>query len=141
MKNDSLYGGGKKHPCEDLDRLSRRELIPEISQWRKEPEPASVVVEAPVYRREVGLWEHQKYFVKLAFDAHRGSHGARFVLADQVGLGKTLQLAMAAQLMALVGDKLVLVLVPKPPSPTVAERTRYAARPSVGDLGRPPVGR
>ena len=98
----------------DLDRLSRRELIPEIGQWREEPEPASAVVEAPVYRREVGLWEHQKYFVKLAFDAHRGPHGARFVLADQVGLGKTLQLAMAAQLMALVGDKPVLVLAPKP---------------------------
>ena len=72
---------------EDLDRLSRREVIPELDQWREEPEPASAIVETPVYRREVGLWEHQKYFVKLAFDAHRGSHGARFVLADQVGLG------------------------------------------------------
>ena len=61
----------------------------------------------------MGLWEHQKYFVKLAFDAHRGPHGARFVLADQVGLGKTLQLAMAAQLMALVGDRPVLALAPK----------------------------
>ena len=99
---------------EDVDRLSRRELIPDLSQWRSEPDPASVVVEAPVYRKEVGLWEHQKYFVKLAFDAHRGPHGARFVLADQVGLGKTLQLAMAAQLMALIGDKPVLVLAPKP---------------------------
>ncbi|MDD9982325.1 MAG: helicase-related protein, partial [Gammaproteobacteria bacterium] len=99
---------------EDLERLSRRELIPDLSQWREEPDPASVVVEAPVYRKEVGLWEHQKYFVKLVFDAHRGPHGARFVLADQVGLGKTLQLAMAAQLMALVGDKPVLVLAPKP---------------------------
>jgi hypothetical protein len=35
------------------------------------------------------------------------------VLADQVGLGNTLQLAMAAQLMALLGEKPVLVLVPK----------------------------
>ena len=40
---------------QDLDRLSRRELIGEIQRWRDEPEPASVVVEAPVYRREVGL--------------------------------------------------------------------------------------
>ena len=70
-------------------------------------------MEAPVYRREVGLWEHQKHFVKLAFDAHRGPHGARCVLADQVGLGKTLQLAMAAQLMALAGERPVLVLAPK----------------------------
>ena len=97
----------------DLDRLSRRELIGAVTSWREAPDPASAVVESPVYRREVGLWEHQKHFVKLAFDAHRGPHGARFVLADQVGLGKTLQLAMAAQLMALVGDRPVLVLAPR----------------------------
>ena len=97
----------------DLDRLSRRELIGNVTHWREAPDPASAVVEAPVYRKEVGLWEHQKHFVKLAFDAHRGPHGARFVLADQVGLGKTLQLAMAAQLMALVGEKPVLVLAPR----------------------------
>ena len=97
----------------DLDRLARREVIREVDRWRDDPHPASAVIEAPVYRREVGLWEHQKYFVKLAFDAHRGPHGARFVLADQVGLGKTLQLAMAAQLMALVGERPVLVLAPK----------------------------
>ncbi len=99
---------------QDLERLSRRESVGDVSRWREEPDPASVVVEAPVYRKEVGLWEHQKHFVKLAFDAHRGPHGARFVLADQVGLGKTLQLAMAAQLMALAGDGPVLVLAPKP---------------------------
>ena len=97
----------------DLDRLSRRELIGDIRGWREAPDPASTIVEAPVYRQEIGLWEHQKHFVKLAFDAHRGPHGARFVLADQVGLGKTLQLAMAAQLMALAGDRPVLVLAPR----------------------------
>ena len=97
----------------DLDRLARRELINTVQNWRDAPDPASAMVEAPVYRRETGLWEHQKHFVKLAFDAHRGPHGARFVLADQVGLGKTLQLAMAAQLMALIGDRPVLVLAPR----------------------------
>ena len=98
---------------QDLDRLSRREQLSDLKLWRDEPDPAATVVEAPVYRAAVGLWEHQKHFVKLAFDAHRGTHGARFVLADQVGLGKTLQLAMAAQLMALIGDRPVLVLAPK----------------------------
>ena len=97
----------------DLDRLARREAILDVDRWRQNPAPAAVFIEAPVYRREAGLWEHQKHFVKLAFDAHQGPHGARFVLADQVGLGKTLQLAMAAQLMALVGDRPVLVLAPK----------------------------
>ncbi len=97
----------------DLDRLARREVISEINHWRDDPNPASAIIEAPVYRREAGLWEHQKHFVKLAFDAHQGPHGARLILADQVGLGKTLQLAMAAQLMALVGDRPILILAPK----------------------------
>jgi hypothetical protein len=73
-----------------------------------------VIIETPVYRKEVGLWEHQKYFVKLAYDAHSGPIGkARYVLADQVGLGKTIQLAMAAQLMALTGTKPILIICPK----------------------------
>jgi len=105
---------------EDIDRLSRREVIG-VGDWRRkpgtdhdDPTPAPVFVEAPVYRKHVGLWEHQKFFVKLAFDAHlHQPGGARFVLADQVGLGKTIQLAMAAELMALAGDKPVLVLAPK----------------------------
>jgi hypothetical protein len=99
---------------QDIERLSRRHELPDVGAWRDAPDPAAPVIEAPVYRKEVGLWEHQKFFVKLAFDAHRGPHGARFVLADQVGLGKTLQLAMSAQLMALVGERPVLVLAPKP---------------------------
>ena len=49
-----------------------------------------------------------------AFDAHTRPHGARFVLADQVGLGKTIQLALSAMLMALHGDKPILILLPKP---------------------------
>jgi PLD-like domain/Helicase conserved C-terminal domain/SNF2-related domain len=102
---------------EDIERLSRRSVIRSVPEWRSEPVTAAPLIEAPVYRREAGLWEHQKYFVDLAFRMHRGlqgRHGARFVLADQVGLGKTLQLAMAAELMALIGDKPVLILAPKP---------------------------
>jgi PLD-like domain len=80
---------------EDVGRLALRRVLPDIEGWREEPEPAAPIIESPVYRRECGLWEHQKVFVKLAFDAHRGPHGARLILADMVGLGKTLQLAMA----------------------------------------------
>ncbi|MBG0764785.1 MAG: DEAD/DEAH box helicase family protein, partial [Tissierellales bacterium] len=70
-------------------------------------------VESPVYRQHLGLWDHQKYFVKKAYDDHQKEYGARYVLADQVGLGKTIQLAMSAQLMALKGDNPVLIIVPK----------------------------
>jgi superfamily II DNA or RNA helicase len=105
---------------QDIQRLAGREILPTVSDWEAEsaPEgtltPAPAVIEAPVYRQEVGLWAHQKYFVKTVFDAHRGPLGkARFVLADQVGLGKTLQLAMSAQLIALTGTRPILVICPK----------------------------
>jgi hypothetical protein len=76
---------------------------------------ATAAVETPVYRREQGLWPHQKYFARLALERHRLG-GARLVLADQVGLGKTIQLAMAALLMALDDPDggPILVLAPKP---------------------------
>jgi SNF2 family DNA or RNA helicase len=72
-----------------------------------------VIVESPVYRKELGLWEHQKYFVNTVFRDHQKSYGARYILADQVGLGKTIQLALSAQLMALGGSKPILIIVPK----------------------------
>jgi hypothetical protein len=63
----------------------------------------------------LGLWPHQKYFAQLALERHRLG-GARLVLADQVGLGKTVQLAMAALLMAIDDPDggPILVLAPKP---------------------------
>jgi superfamily II DNA or RNA helicase len=98
----------------DIERLSRRTTFATVKDWagQKEPEPASPIVELPVYRKENGLWAHQKYFVKLAFEAHREG-GARFVLADQVGLGKTVQLGLVAKLIALTGSRPILVIVPK----------------------------
>ncbi|MGI8550545.1 MAG: phospholipase D-like domain-containing anti-phage protein [Dehalococcoidia bacterium] len=99
---------------QEIARLSHRVVIPSVEQWRQspQPDPAAPVVELPLYRRENGLWAHQKYFVRLAFEAHKRG-GARYVLADQVGLGKTVQLALAAKLMALWGERPVLVLAPK----------------------------
>jgi hypothetical protein len=119
---DALWGSSAAVPLaefviDDIGRLSERRVVSTLQDWVGEdgkPEPASVVIESPVYRREVGLWEHQKYFVKLVFEEHLGPMGkARFLLADQVGLGKTLQLAMSAMLMALTGDKPILVICPK----------------------------
>ena len=98
----------------DIGRLARRQEIP-VEQWSREPvsEPAAGIVETPVYRKEYGLWAHQKYFIKLAHDVHQRG-GARFVLADQVGLGKTVQLALSVMLMVLQGTRPALIIVPKP---------------------------
>ena len=98
----------------DIGRLAERTVIPSVDRWQDDPDPVSATIELPVFREGFGLWEHQKYFVKRAFEAHQRPQGARFVLADMVGLGKTLQLALSALLMALQGDKPILVLAPKP---------------------------
>ena len=122
---DALWSHPKHVPLsdaivEDIERLAKRRVLHSLEEWKQEtpasspPDPASAIIETPVYRKEVGLWQHQKYFVKLVFDAHNGPLGkARFVLADQVGLGKTVQLAMAAQLIALTGNQPILVICPK----------------------------
>lgn len=104
--------------AQDVQRIINRRVI-EPDEWQKTDDPtdaaAAAAIETPVYRREQGLWPHQKYFARLALERHRLG-GARLVLADQVGLGKTIQLAMAALLMALEDPDggPILVLAPKP---------------------------
>jgi len=119
---DALWGSPSAVPLadfvmEDIGRLAERRVLPSLDDWagKGQPvEPAPAVIESPVYRKEAGLWEHQKYFVKLVLDHHHGPlQKARFVLADQVGLGKTLQLAMSALLIALTGQRPILVIGPK----------------------------
>ncbi|MDR1777226.1 MAG: phospholipase D-like domain-containing protein [Desulfovibrio sp.] len=99
---------------EDIKRVSERRPIP-LKDWREAENDAAaaVAVEEPIYRNEFGLWAHQKYFVARAFEEHKRRGGARLLLADQVGLGKTVQLAMSAKLIALYDDKPVLIIVPK----------------------------
>ncbi len=103
---------------QDLQRIISRTVI-EPTELATIADPtlvaAAAAVETPVYRRDQGLWPHQKYFARLALERHRLG-GARLVLADQVGLGKTVQLAMAAMLMALDDPDggPILVLAPKP---------------------------
>ncbi|MBC7619737.1 MAG: DEAD/DEAH box helicase family protein, partial [Candidatus Saccharibacteria bacterium] len=103
---------------QDVQRIISRTVI-EPAELTTMVDPtlvaAAVAVETPVYRRDQGLWPHQKYFARLALERHRLG-GGRLVLADEVGLGKTVQLAMAAMLMALDDPDggPILVLAPKP---------------------------
>ena len=93
--------------------MIHRVVVPDIDTWKQEEaQPAEPIVELPVYRRENGLWAHQKSFIKLAFDAHKNG-GARYLLADQVGLGKTVQLALASALRDEEEAKRIIATVPK----------------------------
>ena len=99
---------------EDIGRISRRTVILGVEKWRSNTGNASAVtIESVISRNGYGLWEHQKYFIDCVFKEHKKAYGARYILADEVGLGKTAQLAMSAELIALYGDKPVLIIVPK----------------------------
>ena len=72
----------------------------------------AALVESPIARAGEGLQPWQKSFV-AEFLRHREVYGqARLLLADEVGVGKTLSLATAALLTALMGDGPALILVP-----------------------------
>ncbi|MGH3265917.1 MAG: SNF2-related protein, partial [Trebonia sp.] len=74
--------------------------------------PRAALVESPIARAGDGLQPWQKAFV-AEFLRHREVYGkARLLLADEVGVGKTLSLATAALLTALMGDGPALILVP-----------------------------
>ena len=66
--------------AEDVERLSKRKVLGSVDAWREDGDAVGAIVETPVYRREYGLWVHQKYFTKLACDAHRTPFGARYIL-------------------------------------------------------------
>jgi superfamily II DNA or RNA helicase len=73
---------------------------------------AAALVEAPIYRRGEELKPWQRSFVGL-FLEHREAYGvSRFILADEVGVGKTLSLATSAMVACLMGDGPALILCP-----------------------------
>jgi superfamily II DNA or RNA helicase len=74
--------------------------------------PAAALAETPLYRGGQQLQPWQRAFVAL-FLQHRDTYGkVRLLLADEVGLGKTLSLAASALVATLLGDGPVLILCP-----------------------------
>jgi superfamily II DNA or RNA helicase len=70
------------------------------------------LAESPIYRGGEQLQPWQRSFVTM-FLQHRETYGkARLLLADDVGVGKTLSLAASAMISALLDDGPVLILCP-----------------------------
>ncbi len=97
--------------CADRNEI-RIEDCPAWSLGGSTDLPRAALAESPIARAGEGLQPWQKAFV-AEFLRHREVYGkARLLLADEVGVGKTLSLATAALLTALIGDGPALILVP-----------------------------
>jgi len=111
---EALWAEGKELPdaiIEEIQRVAGREEV-KFEDVPKADVPAAALVESPIYRGGEQLQPWQRAFVAM-FLEHREIYGsARFLLADEVGLGKTLSLATAAMVGALIGDGPVLIICP-----------------------------
>lgn len=98
---------------EEIGRCARKVQV-SLDEIGDEPVELgkSALVESPIYRRGEQLMPWQKAFVGI-FARHREAHGqARLLLADEVGVGKTLSMATAGVVSVLLGDGPCLILCP-----------------------------
>jgi superfamily II DNA or RNA helicase len=96
---------------EEVGRCARKREVG-LEELTPADVAAAALVESPLYRRGEQLMPWQRAFVGL-FLEHRERFGlVRFLLADEVGVGKTLSLATGALVACLLGDGPVLILAP-----------------------------
>lgn len=110
----ALWSEGVPLPDAILAEIHRVAIRREITVEVLKPQeiPAAAMAEAPIYRGGEQLQPWQRSFVTL-FLEHREIYGkARLLLADEVGVGKTLSMATSALVSALLDDGPVLILAP-----------------------------
>lgn len=96
---------------EEIERIAKRIEI-RFGDATPAELPAAALAEAPIYRGGEQLQPWQRSFV-TTFLEHRETYGmARLLLADEVGVGKTLSLAASALVSVLLEDGPVLILCP-----------------------------
>ncbi|WP_119157542.1 phospholipase D-like domain-containing anti-phage protein [Caldimonas tepidiphila] len=96
---------------EEVERVAKRHEV-RFEELKPAEVPAAAMVESPLYRAGEMLQPWQRAFVSI-FLQHRETYGqARLLLADEVGVGKTLSMAGSALVAALLGDGKVLILCP-----------------------------
>lgn len=111
---DSLWRNSFPLPdaiVEEVKRVADRIEI-RFSEVAADDLPAAALAESPIYRGGEQLQPWQRAFVTM-FLQHREAYGrTRLLLADEVGVGKTLSLAASAMVSALLDDGPVLILCP-----------------------------
>jgi superfamily II DNA or RNA helicase len=96
---------------EEIKRIADRIEI-RFEETTPDEIPGAALAESPIYRGGEQLQPWQRSFVTM-FMQHRETYGkARLLLADEVGLGKTLSLGASAMVSALLDDGPVLILCP-----------------------------
>ena len=96
---------------EEIKRVADRVEI-RFDEVKPAELPGAALAETPIYRGGEQLQPWQRAFVTM-FLKHRETYGkARLLLADEVGVGKTLSLAASAMISALLDDGAVLILCP-----------------------------
>lgn len=111
---DALWKLGHDLPDAIITEVKRISERVEVSFADLKPEeiPAAAMIESPIYRGGEQLQPWQRSFV-TTFLQHRKVFGkTRLLIADEVGLGKTLSMATSALVAALLGDGPVLILCP-----------------------------
>ena len=111
---DALWQGAIPLPdaiVQEIQRVANRVEIG-FADAGSEEMPGAALAESPIYRGGEQLQPWQRSFVTM-FLRHRETYGkARLLLADEVGVGKTLSLAASAMLSVLLDDGPVLILCP-----------------------------
>ena len=111
---EHLWRKGKPLPdaiIEEIGRCARRVEV-QLDELKPQEVAPAALVESNLYRGGDQLMPWQRAFVGL-FLRHREMYGkARLLLADEVGVGKTLSLAGSALVAALLEDEPILILCP-----------------------------
>ena len=116
MTKNSPHCGEDARPLpnaiiEEIERVAERVEI-RFDDADPQQLPAAALAEAPIYRGGEQLQPWQRSFVTTVLQ-HREAYGkARLLLADEVGVGKTLSLAASALVSCLLDDGPVLILCP-----------------------------
>ena len=105
---DYLWNAAKPLPeavCKEVRRRSRRHEVGLDEVADDDNIAPAALIESPLYREGMSLQPWQQGFVTECLKHYRDHGFVRLLLADEVGLGKTLSLATAALALCLLNEK------------------------------------
>lgn len=105
---DFLWNAAKPLPdavCREISRCSRRREIGIDEVDEPEQLAPAVLIESPLYREGFSLQPWQQGFVSECLKHFQEYGYVRLLLADEVGLGKTLSLGTAALTLTLLAEQ------------------------------------